>query len=294
MKNEGSISQKMRIKKIKIYIAHMPTLSTTVTKVMEICDRPDTLPNDLNRVISLDPVLTGQVLKLINSAYYSLPNKVTSLTRAIIMLGLNTVKNLALSSSVLKSIGGRHKNQSVFMDIFWAHSLCVGVTAKALAAINGIAANEREEYFVAGLVHDLGKIPLLSSYPEEYLQILKLGKTEQFHLKEAEKSIFNIDHCHVGKIIAKKWKLNSAISECLEYHHSPQDSSPENHTLIKTVSLADIYSNLLEKELAGNNPSEGSIEDEILNDMEVSRDVLIDLRPTVLDQIEKSKIFLQI
>jgi len=294
MKNEGSINQKMRIKKIKIYIAHMPTLSTTVTKVMEICNRPDTLPNDLNRVISLDPVLTGQVLKLINSAYYSLPNKITSLTRAIIMLGLNTVKNLALSSSVLKNIRANNGNQSVFMDIFWAHSLCVGVTAKALAAINGIPINEREEYFVAGLVHDLGKIPLLSSYPEEYFQIFELAKTEQSHLKEAEKNIFNIDHCHVGKIIAKKWKLNSAVSECLEYHHSPQDSSPENYNLIKTVSLADIYANLLEKGLAEQNPFDKSIEDQILNDMGVSQDVLIDLRSTVLDQIEKSKVFLEI
>jgi len=76
----------------------MPSLSTTVSKVMEICNAPATSSNDLNRVISIDPVLTGQVLKLINSAYYSLANRTTSLTWAIVMLGLNTVKNLALSN----------------------------------------------------------------------------------------------------------------------------------------------------------------------------------------------------
>ncbi|HQP12654.1 MAG TPA: HDOD domain-containing protein, partial [Candidatus Omnitrophota bacterium] len=79
---------------IQNYISRMPSLSTTVTKVLEICNKPTTSPNDLNRVIALDPVLTGRVLKVVNSAYYSMDNEVTSLTRAIILLGLNTVKNL--------------------------------------------------------------------------------------------------------------------------------------------------------------------------------------------------------
>ena len=93
--NAAPLTNEQRFKLVQRYIDKMPSLSTTVTKVLEICNKPNTSPNDLNRVISLDPVLTGQVLKLINSAYYSLPNQITSLTRAIIMLGLNTVKNLA-------------------------------------------------------------------------------------------------------------------------------------------------------------------------------------------------------
>ncbi|MDZ7640457.1 MAG: HDOD domain-containing protein [Desulfurivibrio sp.] len=128
------MSGEQREKKLRHFIARMPSLSTTVTKVLEVCNRPDTSPNDLNRVISLDPVLTGQVLKLINSAYYSLPNEIGSLTRAIIMLGLNTVKNLALSTAVLGSLGQEESFHSLEMDAFWTHSLGVGVTAKALAA----------------------------------------------------------------------------------------------------------------------------------------------------------------
>ena len=141
----------------------MPSLSTTVGKVLEICSRPDTAPNDLNKVISLDPVLTGQVLKLINSAYYSLMNKVTSLTRAIIMLGLNTVKNLALSTAIIRCVGQAKKSKSLPIKDFWAHSISVGVMAKLLAAEQGIPLVEREEYFVAGLLHDLGKVPFGTS-----------------------------------------------------------------------------------------------------------------------------------
>ena len=86
---------------IQAYIAKMPSLPITVSKILQIANDPKTSPSDLNMVISLDPVLMGRVMKLINSAYYSLNNQITSLVRAIIMLGINTVKNLALSTAVL-------------------------------------------------------------------------------------------------------------------------------------------------------------------------------------------------
>jgi HD-like signal output (HDOD) protein len=95
-------------------------------------------------------VLTGQVLKLINSAYYSLPGRVTSLTRAIIMLSANTVKNLVLATSVLALFKRNRSIDSVSMDAYWEHCLCVGVTAKAIAMLNKVPSVEQEEYFVAG------------------------------------------------------------------------------------------------------------------------------------------------
>ena len=98
-------------KKIEKFIRRMPSLSTTVGKVLEICSRTDASPNELNKVISLDPVLTGQVLKLINSAYYSLVSKVTSLTRAITMLGMNTVKNMALSTAIIQTVATAKKSK---------------------------------------------------------------------------------------------------------------------------------------------------------------------------------------
>ena len=124
--------------KIQDYIDRMPSLSTTVTKVLEVCNSPNASANDLNRVISLDPVLTGHVLKLINSAYYSLPNQISSLARAIIMLGLNTVKNLALSTAVIGALGKKSSFTTLPMDAFWAHSICVGVTAKAMAVARNV------------------------------------------------------------------------------------------------------------------------------------------------------------
>lgn len=106
------------LKKIKAYIVRMPSLSTTVVKVLETCNDPQASANDLQRVISLDPVLTARVLRLINSAYFSLGKPISSLTRAIIMLGVNTVKNLALSFTILDNLKGNAACQFFSTDDF--------------------------------------------------------------------------------------------------------------------------------------------------------------------------------
>jgi HD-like signal output (HDOD) protein len=132
--HDVSLTKEQRIIRIQNFIDRISCLSTTETKVLEVCNQSQTSAKELNQVVSLDPVLTGQVLKLINSAYYSLPNKITSLTRAIIMLGLNTVKNLALSTAVVGNFSKEDTFQDMSMDQFWTHSISVGVAAKTLAA----------------------------------------------------------------------------------------------------------------------------------------------------------------
>ncbi|MDC7125229.1 MAG: HDOD domain-containing protein [Spirochaetales bacterium] len=118
------------IEKIENYIDKMPSLSTTVARVLDICNDPATSPAELNRVIALDPVLMGKVIQLVNSAYYGLPNQITSLIRAITLLGLNTVKNLALSTAVLGALSDSEDSHSLDTDAFWEHSLSVAVISK--------------------------------------------------------------------------------------------------------------------------------------------------------------------
>ncbi|MCP4626488.1 MAG: HDOD domain-containing protein [bacterium] len=126
--NDLNLSRKRTLKKIQAYIARMPSLSTTVVKVLETCNDPMASANDLKRVVSLDPVLTARVLKLFNFAYYSLGKPVASLSRAIIMLGVNTVKNLALSATIIENLNGRSSGNTFSADDFWGHSLSVGVS----------------------------------------------------------------------------------------------------------------------------------------------------------------------
>lgn len=290
----NSIGREQHFRNLKNYIDKMPSLSTTVTKVMEVCNQPNTAPNDLNKVISLDPVLTGQVLKLINSAYYSLPNHVTSLTRAIIMLGINTVKNLALSTAVLGSFGEVDSFPALSMDQFWTHSITVGVTSKALALQSGVPVGSVEEYFVAGLLHDLGKIPLNNCFADEYAKVINLTAYDQDQLCIAESNIFGFNHAEVGKLIAEKWQLSANISEALCFHHNPAEASPANHKLIVIVALANIYANLYEFGTAGDLYPDGSIMNALLNFLGISWQDVLSLKDTVVSEVEKAKIFLKV
>jgi len=288
------MNNEQRLKLIQKYIERMPSLPTTVTKVLEICNKPNTSANDLNRVISLDPVLTGQVLKLINSAYYSLPNQISSLTRAIIMLGLNTVKNLALSTAVLGSVGQQDSFRSLSMDNFWTHSLCVGVTAKSLAIRKGVPAMLQEEFFVGGLLHDLGKIPLNNCFAQEYRQTLDLAKLEQGPLVRAETMMLELDHGMVGRLIAEKWQLNPSLVELLCFHHAPGKAAGANRMLISIVALADIYANLFDIGSAGNSYPDLSGIQAILGFLGMSWTDVSGLHETVQVEIAKARVFLQV
>ncbi len=282
--------RKNRLNKIRIFVEKMPSLSTTVGKVLEICSRPDTAPNDLNKVISLDPVLTGQVLKLINSAYYSLVNKVTSLTRAIIMLGLNTVKNLALSTAIIRCVGQAKKSKSLPIKDFWAHSIGVGVMAKLLAVEQDIPLAEREEFFVAGLLHDLGKVPFGDEYAEVLTRVLK----EAQPLNRLELEMLGIDHEAVGQMIASKWKLNATITDAICHHHTPWDAAPENRKLVATIALADFYVCLFDIGYAGNRFPDASQLPSLLEMCDLEWSTVVSLTEKVGDEVTKAEIFLQV
>jgi len=288
-----SLDQDKQRKDIEKFILKMPSLSTTVGKVMEICSRTDASPNELNKVISLDPVLTGQVLKLINSAYYSLVNKVTSLTRAITMLGMNTVKNMALSTAIIRSVGGSKKSKALPTQKFWAHSIGAGVSAKLLGEIKSIPVMEREELFLAGLLHDLGKVP----FGDEYIEVLNIARFEQLPLREVELDILGIDHQEVGLMIADKWKLNDVITTCIGSHHDVGSLSKHSDQIsqqLALVALGNLYANVLDHGYAGNPfPNEDDIHT-LLTFTNISMEDFCGIGGRVVEEIDKAKVFLQI
>lgn len=277
-------------RKIERFIQKMPSLSTTVGKVLEICSRTDASPNELNKVISLDPVLTGQVLKLINSAYYSLMNKVTSLTRAITMLGMNTVKNMALSTAIIQSVAGSNKSKALPTSRFWVHSIGVGASAKLLAIAKGVAIQEREEFFIAGLLHDLGKVP----FGDEYIHVLSVASQEQRPLVEVERELLGIGHQEVGELIAAKWKLSRAMTNCIGFHHDIDMATEEDRPLVAIVALANMYVNIHDIGYAGDSFPEHANADMLLEYAGLDWPDLATIGGSVENEIQKAQIFLQV
>ena len=284
-----SLDKEKNKKAIQRFINKMPSLSTTVGKVMEICSRTDASPNELNRVISLDPVLTGQVLKLINSAYYSLVNKVTSLTRAITMLGMNTVKNMALSTAIIRSVSRVKKSKALPTKKFWAHSIATGVCAKLLAKANGVPIMEREEFFVAGLLHDLGKMP----FGDEYIKVLHAARDEQRPLIELEQELIGMDHQQVGRLISEKWKLNEVMTSAISYHHDV-DSAPEaQKVLVAYIALANMYANIHDLGYAGDPFPREEEAEKLITIAGLKWEMLSEIADDVEAEIQKAQVFLQ-
>ena len=238
--------------KINKFIQNMPPLPTSVSKDLEISRNPKADAKELNNVISLDPVLTGKVLKLINSAYYSLPNQVTSIVRAIIMLGINTVKNLVLSTAVVSNVKNKTNFNALDMEAFWRHSICVGVMAKTFAAKQGFDAKILEEFFVAGLLHDIGKIPFNAVIPDDYIKAISFSQQSKVSLEQVESKMFELNHSDIGFRISELWKLNKTLSDTIRFHHNFQECDIESKKFVATVSLANMVTNSLEIGFGGN------------------------------------------
>ncbi len=278
---------------IQTYISRMPSLPITVSKILQICNDPKTSPADLNQVISLDPVLMGRVMKLINSAYYSLPNQITSLVRAIIMLGINTVKNLALSTAVLGNLSAKKNFQALNIDGFWRHSLCTGVTAKLLAARRKRDIKQLEEYFVAGLLHDIGKIPLNNKLSAEYVEALSLTDREQRPLYVIEERITGVNHCEVGKLIIKNWNLGPVMEDIVFFHHFLDQYPGQNRDVLLTVAAANFFANTNQIGFSGDRYPE-KLPQYAFDELGIGWEDLESLEDSVNKEIEKAKIFLMV
>jgi len=280
-------------KNIDKFIEKMPSLPTTVTRVMEICDDKTTSPADLNKVISMDPVLMGRVMQLINSAYYGRPNKITSLVRAIILLGLNTVKNLALSTAVLGSLSGNKSSDVLNMDGFWEHSLCAAVISRMIAAKIKIDPKYYEEFFIAGLLHDIGKIPFTSCLPQEYLAAIAASDRSRESLNKTELKLFSFDHQEIGGNVAAHWKIEGGIRDAIVFHHQSSEYSGEHRKLVSAVAIADYLSLYLERGFAGNRyPEEPS--DEVYEELGISFNEIESFSPEIRIEIEKARVFLKL
>lgn len=286
-----------RLEILQSYIRKLPSFPTTVNKVMEICYDANTSPADLSKVISLDPVLSGKVLQLVNSAYFGFAHEIVSPVRAIIMLGMNTVKNLALGLAVMSTLGSRKNFHALDMDGFWRHSLGVGVISKLIAKKRNVDPKKLEGYFIAGLLHDIGKIPLNGKFSDEYRLAMEISDREHQPLAISERQILGIDHALAGSLIAENWKLGTEIIDTVSFHHSPETYNGEQKDILFTIILANYFAKRSGIGFSGD-PSMEDIWPQVFQYFSVGPDTtfdyLHDLMDEVAQEIENAQIFLKV
>jgi putative nucleotidyltransferase with HDIG domain len=211
-------------------LANLPTLPGIIQEITELTECPETNAGDVATVISSDPVLSAKVLRLVNSPVYGFPGRISSITHAVVLLGYNVVKGLALGTAVFGSLG-KH------VQGLWEHSFGCAVLSRRLARKAGLP--DVDEVMVAGLLHDLGKVVLAYLEPEAYDSVVDRAKSERQHIAEVERAVFSVDHARVNGWLADQWHFPTRLTQPIVYHHDP-DAAAGNKAVVDVVHLADV------------------------------------------------------
>jgi HD-like signal output (HDOD) protein len=219
-------------------INQISTLPTVYAKVNELVDNPTSSASDLGRVISRDQGLTARLLKLVNSAFYGLPSKIDTVSRAVTVIGFKQLKELVLATSVLSMFKGLGSSISLSMEDFWKHSIACGLTSRILAIY--ARCDNPEAFFVAGLLHDLGRLVLLEKCSEEYKNIFHERTEKDRMLFEVERSFFGYTHAEVARELVSFWNLPETLKSAVGFHHVPQRAG-RFAPYAGIVHIADIF-----------------------------------------------------
>jgi putative nucleotidyltransferase with HDIG domain len=239
-------------------IDDLPTLPRTVLKITELVNDPKSSAKDLARVITDDQVLTARLLKLVNSSFYGFPERISTVTGAIVLLGFDAIRNLLLTTSVFDLFANHNRKKKQDQEKFWDHSLGCAVGAKVIG--NYLRHDKIEELFVSGLLHDIGKIVEMMYLSDEYTKVVSVIDSENILMTAAENKVLGYNHAEVGKLLAEKWNLPAKLVQVIAYHHQPANAGSFAMEAA-IVHLADIFCRALNMGYGGDNkipPLDGS------------------------------------
>jgi putative nucleotidyltransferase with HDIG domain len=205
--------------KLAAAVDRMPAFPKSVQAILDLTRDVNCTPRDLVQVIDKDPVVTVKILKVVNSAYYSLPKQITSINHAVVFLGFNTIKNLALG---IAAIGMLPKSNAAGFDVqqYLLHSLATASIAKELG--NKIDGADPMDCFIAGLLHDFGKVVFAQFMPAEFKRALDASLKDGSSLHETLRQTIGVDHTVVGGMLVEKWRFAPQLVETIQNMHGPQ------------------------------------------------------------------------
>lgn len=220
------------VKRITDSLITLPTLPTVVARMLDLVDSPKTSTSTLARLIAQDQVLTARILKLANSSFYAFPRRIGTVQLALVVLGFDAVREMALGLSVLGAFRDESKSEHFHIGRFWQHSVAVGAATRLLA--RRLGHRQVGEAFVAGLLHDIGKLVLNQYLPREFTACLEAVNRQGKPAAEAETALFGATHGEVGGWLAERWNLPLPLVEAIRHHHRPERAadSPELPTLV--------------------------------------------------------------
>ena len=190
----------------------LPTIPSVLKKLLGVIENPRISLSEISNFISNDPALATKVLKMVNSPVYGFPGRISSVSQAVILLGLNVVKGLLLGVSVFDLM------QKSMIGL-WEHSIGCAVMARIIAKKKQF--KEPEEVSVGGLLHDIGKVILILQFPDDYQKAMSEAEKTNITIAEAERNFFAANHASAGAWVARKWSFPRNLTDMIECHHRP-------------------------------------------------------------------------
>lgn len=199
-------------------IPSLGSYGAVINEIEAILDNPSSTLADVGAVIEKDPALAARLLRLGNSAFYGFAHRLETVAEAISLIGIQQVQDLILASSVIDVFEGISAEQ-VNMAGFWKHSLACGIAARCLAIARQVPGAEK--FFVAGLLHDLGRLVLLSQASQEANRVFSLYRSRRILLWEAERATLGFDHAQIGQQLLVCWQFPPNLVQAVTWHHQP-------------------------------------------------------------------------
>ena len=228
--------------KILEKIKELPTLPTVFSRLSDAMSNPRVTNDEIASIISSDQSAAMKVLKVVNSAFFGFSGRIDTISRAILYLGLNEVRNLVFAMSVINLFKKKSKLMNFRPSEFWSHSIAVGVSSRIIG--NSLQIQNLENYFLAGILHDIGKLILFEYASDEYEQVLKIVEEKRCFIKDAETEVIGVDHAQIGEMLCLKWNLPLTLRNAVKFHHSGLTTGSTDK-LVATIYLSDIIARTL-------------------------------------------------
>ncbi len=242
-----------RLKTLVASLGSLPSLPEVYAELQDKAHDPECDIGDIAKIIGKDLAMSAKVLQLVNSAFFGLYKRIDSPARAVNLLGLDTIKTLILGVGIFTEMAPvRDKGLSV--SALWRHSVTTATFAKEIASLEGAENAVIENSFIAGIVHDVGKLLLLSSLSDQYCQVVENAKTQSLTLFQAEQQMFEADHGDVGGYLMGLWGLPGVVVEALTFHHKLGSYPEASFCPALAVHAADVVYYMLNPELCVGKP----------------------------------------
>jgi len=274
------------IQKALSAIGEIATLPEVTVKIIEVVEDPEGTARDLHQVIKRDPALSAKVLKVVNSAFYGLPGQVASVDRAIVLLGLSAVKNIAIAASISRMFNSTSVSENFTARDLWHHSVAVGVVAKKITQAAGNVAGI-DEMFLAGLIHDLGLLMERQAFGDQLTDVITRAMAGEDNFLELERRIIGATHQEFGEALTTRWKFPRHLRAAVGFHHDPMALSAELQRIGNIIACADV---LCCQEKIGFylTAHDQEFTEEMLESIGINIEQLVEIRDNMEDDLEEA------